>query len=241
MIRGLILYYLSIKPTHGYEIQRFIQLSETDRWAKIQSGSIYYALGKLEKEENIQVLREESTGSRVRKIYCITEKGKKALHLEMIQSMAEPIASVGSMKFITPPFLQTLTKEELHSVVSAHIKELQKQFDYWDVWSKAKTKMSESKLMNLSFGMTLDSIKNQILWHEELLENLEFYQKESASMRSFIENFDADHFEKMIPPAGSEVKQNLDFMEQLKETMLKYPEEAMNNLEKMIEELKKQI
>ena len=27
MIRGIILYYLNIKPTHGYEIQQFINFS----------------------------------------------------------------------------------------------------------------------------------------------------------------------------------------------------------------------
>ena len=75
MIRGLILYYLNIKPTHGYEIQLFIKVSGMDQWAKVQSGSIYYALNKLEKEKCIQVLREERTGSRVRKIYEITDLG----------------------------------------------------------------------------------------------------------------------------------------------------------------------
>jgi DNA-binding PadR family transcriptional regulator len=50
MIKLLLLYYLSVKPTHGYEIQRFIQENELDKWTKIQSGSIYYALAKLEKE-----------------------------------------------------------------------------------------------------------------------------------------------------------------------------------------------
>ncbi len=34
MIRTLILYYLNIKPTHGYEIQKFLQVSGADRWTK---------------------------------------------------------------------------------------------------------------------------------------------------------------------------------------------------------------
>ncbi len=51
MIKVLILYYLSIKPTHGYEIQKFIQVNHMDEWTKIQSGSIYYAINKLEKTE----------------------------------------------------------------------------------------------------------------------------------------------------------------------------------------------
>ena len=77
MIRGIILYYLNIKPTHGYEIQQFINFSGIDQWVNIQSGSIYYALTKLEKEKNISILREERIGSRLRKIYQITEKGKQ--------------------------------------------------------------------------------------------------------------------------------------------------------------------
>ncbi|MDV9924842.1 PadR family transcriptional regulator, partial [Clostridioides difficile] len=55
MIRTLILYYLNIKPTHGYEIQKFLQVSGADRWTKIQSGSIYYALAKLEKDGGVRV------------------------------------------------------------------------------------------------------------------------------------------------------------------------------------------
>jgi len=81
MIRVIILHYLNIKPTHGYEIQQFISMSGIDQWTKIQSGSIYYALTKLEKEKNIAIQREERTGSRVRKIYAITEQGKNTLFL----------------------------------------------------------------------------------------------------------------------------------------------------------------
>ena len=83
MIRGIILYYLNIKPTHGYEIQQYISMSGMEQWTKIQSGSIYYALTKLEKEKNIAVIREEHTGARVRKIYEITEQGRHTLMAEM--------------------------------------------------------------------------------------------------------------------------------------------------------------
>ena len=83
MIRGIILYYLNIKPTHGYEIQQYISMSGMEQWTKIQSGSIYYALTKLEKEKNIAVIREEHTGARVRKIYEITDLGTEVLQLEL--------------------------------------------------------------------------------------------------------------------------------------------------------------
>lgn len=80
MIRSLILYYLNVKPTHGYEIQKFLQIAGVDHWTKIQSGSIYYALAKLERKDCVEILREEKNGGRIRKIYAITQKGRQ--HVE---------------------------------------------------------------------------------------------------------------------------------------------------------------
>ena len=39
MVRILILYYLNIKTTHGYEIQKFIQETGLEQWTQIKSGS----------------------------------------------------------------------------------------------------------------------------------------------------------------------------------------------------------
>ncbi|HHS9424310.1 TPA: PadR family transcriptional regulator, partial [Clostridioides difficile] len=100
MIRTLILYYLNIKPTHGYEIQKFLQVSGADRWTKIQSGSIYYALAKLEKDGGVRVLKEEKTGARIRKIYEITQSGKLELREEIQKELQMPIVPTGSNKFL---------------------------------------------------------------------------------------------------------------------------------------------
>ena len=123
MVRGIILYYLNIKPTHGYEIQQFISLSGIDQWTNIKSGSIYYALAKLEKEKNIAVQREERTGSRVRKIYEITAKGRETLIDEMRQELATPLFDLGSAKFITSPILSTLSQKEVEEILEKHIKQ----------------------------------------------------------------------------------------------------------------------
>ena len=119
MIRALILYYLSLKPTHGYEIQKYIQLNHMDSWTKIQSGSIYYALGKLEKEGILALQREWNIGSKAKKIYSITQKGKEELK--------RPIYEVGSDKFIAYPILQGVDKETIIAEVNEHIVELKKQ------------------------------------------------------------------------------------------------------------------
>lgn len=239
MIRGLILFYLNIKPTHGYEIQRFIQLSGTDKWAKIQSGSIYYALAKLEKEKNIAVLKEETTGSRVRKIYKITELGKKTLQNEMKEALATPLANVGSMKFITAPMLSTLSKEEITLIVVKHINELKELREFWKVWKNAKAGEKEYKLTQISFQMAIDSIENQIIWHEELLNNLDIYINDGSYTKEVIKSFNADKYESNDKMSLTE--QKIEFANSIKEAMINDPQLAIENLNKIIEELKNQM
>jgi len=241
MIRGLILFYLNIKPTHGYEIQRFIQISGVDKWAKIQSGSIYYALSKLESEKNIAVLKEEKTGSRVRKIFVITELGIITLHKEMQEALATQITNIGSLKFVTAPIISTLSKKELIAILSKHILELKSQKEDWELLKKAKAGDEQPKLIQLSYKMAIDSIENQILWHEELLDNLDENILESGSMRGIIEAFDADRYEVKGKDSLELSVPRVEFASGFKEAMKKDPKMAIDRLNKIIEELKTQL
>lgn len=238
MIRGLILYYLNIKPTHGYEIQQFIQMSGIDQWTKIQSGSIYYALTKLEKEKNISVLKEERTGSRIRKIYEITDEGRKALKEEMRQELAAPLFNIGSFKFITSPIFDSLEKEEMIKIVENHINELNEVRDYWNKWSMKKNIGDKYGLTGLSFKITIDSIENQILWHKELLNHIDYYIKEAKTMGMMISSFDSDNLKQS--DVTSKKEDRLEFLNALKETLSKDPEAALDNINSLIEEIKKE-
>lgn len=236
MIRGLILFYLNIKPTHGYEIQRFIQISGMDQWTKVQSGSIYYALTKLEKEKNIEVLREERTGSRVRKIYQITEKGRETLRLEMKAELAEPISSIGSLKFVIEPMMNTLEKEESISILIHHIEELEEKRRFWKQWQEVKAGASADRLSQLSFEMAIHSMEDQILWHKELLENLDKYREKSEIFKEVIASFEADMAEEAGMDEGA--REKIEFIEQIKQTLEKDPQAAMENLNQMILQMK---
>lgn len=238
MIRALILFYLSIKPTHGYEIQKFIQLSGTEQWMKIQSGSIYYALTKLEKEKCISVLREERTGSRVRKIYEITEHGKKEMLKEIISVLQTPIANTGSPKFIIEPMLSLLEESEVKVAIQKHIKELEEKCEYWKKWSEIKAGKDATKLIKLSFSMTIHSLEEQILWHKELLDNLELYLNEADAMKSFILQFDADSTE--AETEESEVDEKINYLNKIKDIIKDDPSKALDNLDLIIDELKKE-
>jgi DNA-binding PadR family transcriptional regulator len=213
-------------------------LSGIDKWAKIQSGSIYYALTKLEKEKNISVLREEHTGSRIRKIYEITSKGKDTLSEEMKQALAEPLFSVGSPKFIISPIMDSLSLEDIKTIIQKHIKELKETEEFWTTWGDVKTGNEANMLTNLSFRITIESIKNQILWHEELLLNLPVYKKEGKEMSTMIRLFDANSIQEVQEITDNE--ERIDFLNSVKEEIMKNPETAVENIDRIIEQLKKE-
>lgn len=239
IISAFILYYLNIKPTHGYEIQKFLQMSGIEQWTRIQSGSIYYALTKLEKENYIRVLREERTGTRVRKIFEITDSGKEELHREMAEELDKPIMSVGSSKFVTDPMLCTLSKEEINTIVTRHIKQLEEQKEFWEKWGHIKADDNASGIAKISFQMTIDSITWQIAWHQELLEHLDDYISESKRTEAFIKSIDFKQMEENIGSTMEE--QNLQYAIKLKEEIMENPEKAMVNLDKLISQLQSQI
>lgn len=239
MISALILYYLSMKPTHGYEIQRFLQLSGAEKWAKIQSGSIYYALTKLEKDKCIQTLREERTGARVRKVYEITDKGRDELKKEMAEELGKPIAIVGSMKFYTDPMISVLSKEEIIKIVGNHILKLKEQKEYWEKWYHIKVDDNSNELNRLSFQMSIDNLEYQIRWHQELLAHLDDYIENCKKMEQYIKTIDFDEItENSIK---SENEQKLQYAKKIKDEIMKDPENALMNLDKIIEELQSHV
>lgn len=239
MISAFILYYLNMKPTHGYEIQKFLQVSGADQWAKIQSGSIYYALTKLEKDKHIKVLREERTGSRIRKIYEITDSGKEELHQQMADELDKPISNIGSMKFLTDPMLSTLKKDEMERILSNHITKLQEQKEFWEKWYHVKIDDNATELSKLTFLMTIENIGYQIRWHQELLDHLDQYISNSKETEQIIKSLDFDMMEENN--TASEEEQKLQYAMKLKNEILKDPQNAVVNLDRIIEELQNQI
>lgn len=238
MVRAFVLYYLNIKPTHGYEIQRFLQLQGTEQWGKIQSGSIYYALTKLEKEKHLIVLKEERTGSRIRKIYQITESGRKELQVEMAHELSLPLAQIGSFKFIIDPILNTLSKEESIKIITHHIQTLKEQKEYWEKWQGIKATKDSLELNRISFDMSISSLAYQIAWHEELIRNFDTYMEFTKYSKNLIQSFDFDSMENDIQ-GDKLVDDKLEYVMKLKSAILEDPRNAVENLDKIIDELKK--
>lgn len=238
MIRSLILYYLNVKPTHGYEIQKFLQVSGIDNWAKIQSGSIYYALAKLEKDACVEVLREEKNGSRIRKIYIITNKGKQELQEDLQQELLTPIAPVGSDKFFLNNILDELPKDTIISTINKHLMDLKSQKEYWEKWRQTKTnKANVPGAEKIAFDMTIDNLKYQILWHEEILNHIDQYITLGKETRKIIQSID---FSAVDEEDTTTTSARLLDIQKLRDEIINDPSKAVENIDRLIEQLKKE-
>jgi DNA-binding PadR family transcriptional regulator len=81
-VRLLVLGLMRIaQPVHGYMVRRELLTWNLEEWANIQPGSIYSAIGTLEKDGLIEAVpeAEEHTGrGRPKRCYRITGEGEKA-------------------------------------------------------------------------------------------------------------------------------------------------------------------
>jgi PadR family transcriptional regulator, regulatory protein PadR len=78
----LILKVVAMGPIHGYAISKRIQQITQDT-LRIQQGSLYPALHKLEKRQWLQAAWREAESGREAKFYSLTTAGRKQLGIEM--------------------------------------------------------------------------------------------------------------------------------------------------------------
>ena len=232
IIKVLILYYLSIKSTHGYEIQKFIQINHMDKWTKIQSGSIYYALNKLEKDGFIVLKEEIGSGSKARKIYKITDNGRAELKELVKNELANELFPSGSDKFIIYPLLNTLDKESMISQINSHIDRLKEKRIYLKKWQNIKINKQSLAVERISFEIMITNLEYQIKWHEALIEEMDKCIAASNEISNLISNFDFSNAETI------EASTN-DSIESLKQEILNNPENAQEKLEELIKKLRK--
>ena len=82
----LVLGLLSAGPAHGYDVKR-----GHDSWfpdsRPLAFGQVYTTLGRLERDELVEVVDRASEGGPERTVYALTEKGRERL----ARWLAEPI------------------------------------------------------------------------------------------------------------------------------------------------------
>ncbi|MDW2798472.1 PadR family transcriptional regulator [Clostridium boliviensis] len=194
MVQLFILFFFSIKPTHGYEIQRFISLNRMSEWNNIKSGSIYYAIKKLEKDGYIHMIDKPEEGEKKKQIYEITERGRDILKSMAYNEMGKPLQGATSEKFLLYPIIAGLQKEEIIQCVEKHISDLEKQKFRINDWRKEKEQESCSmEVITLDYMLT--TVDSQIIWHKMMLENLDNIIQDTNKIVKLIKETDFMKYE----------------------------------------------
>jgi len=231
MVKVLILYYLNIKATHGYEIQKFIQASGFDTWTNIKAGSIYYALSKMEKVGEIELVREEIRGSRTRRIYKITDLGIIELKKAIEKELDKPLVPLNIDKFILPITFNKLDKDVAIKIIEEHMKDINKTLEYWNHWRDIKINSDSPQVETISFDMTISNYEYELKWYRALINEFDLYFKLSEKNEAMIKNF---NFNEIDEEGIENIDINNASVNQLKNIILNNSDTSKAALEKLI-------
>ncbi|MXQ55599.1 PadR family transcriptional regulator [Shimazuella alba] len=136
--RLMILGLLFESDKHGYEVQKWLEISNTDLWADVKSGSIYHALKKMEQEKLIEVKNREMVGNRQRSIYSITENGKETF-LNMLENRwKQSLHAFPSTMYVLLTFYEYLPISKRKVCLSTQITLLEEEIQQWNKGKKLK-------------------------------------------------------------------------------------------------------
>jgi DNA-binding PadR family transcriptional regulator len=111
---------LSEKPMYPYEMEKNVVDHDMRYWTEISISSIYKVLEKLEKKFLVDVNLTVTESNKVKKIYTLTEKGKRELKEKIIEIMSELEISVYQIDLALAN-LHLLTPAEVNEVMTRYI------------------------------------------------------------------------------------------------------------------------
>lgn len=173
MANLIILALLRTRPMHGYEIQQYIQMSRMDEWANLLSGSIYYALNKMEQEGLVRTEAEERTGARLRKIYAITEKGEELFRELIRESLTLPPHSVKSDFAVSLNWIESIPKEEALELLNRNLQQVEATLEHWQRGKEIKGRSGLSPFAVASFDNAIAILEQDIRFIKQIMSLLQ--------------------------------------------------------------------
>jgi DNA-binding PadR family transcriptional regulator len=119
-----ILSLIAERPRHGYEIEQVIEARGMRNWTEVGFSSIYYVLGKLEKEGWIESQLESPSGrGPARKVHRITPLGQEALHGATAEALSTPTPFYNAI-WLGLSNLPLISREEAIEALNAYHRDL---------------------------------------------------------------------------------------------------------------------
>jgi DNA-binding PadR family transcriptional regulator len=111
------------EPCHTYALDGIIKEFDLEQWANISKASIYNTLARLEYLGCVKVTTEKVGKMPERKVYAITDAGKKRLLQELRESMMHP-ASGDNLFYLAMCFCFGMDAEETIQILQGRINNL---------------------------------------------------------------------------------------------------------------------
>ncbi len=137
-MRLMVLGLLEREPMHGYEIQKWLEISHTELWADVLPGSIYHALRQMEKEGLVEVRATEQRGHRARAIYALTEGGRAMFQHLLREGWQQVPRTFPSDLYTLLTFSHRLPSAERRVGLQAMLAALEKALAQWGAGEQAK-------------------------------------------------------------------------------------------------------
>jgi DNA-binding PadR family transcriptional regulator len=148
----MVLGLLNNRPMHGYEIQQYLEVTQSDTWAGILPGSIYHALKKMASEGLLEVQRIEQTGHRTRAVYAITESGRAEFKRLLREAWRTPCRVLPSSLYAAISFVDELPRAEVLEAIDEQIAALEQQLAQWNAGEEAKKRAAPFPLPDYSLA-----------------------------------------------------------------------------------------
>lgn len=158
---------------HGYEIQQMIQTSKMDTWSNLLSGSIYYALSKMEQEGLLHTVAEERTGARLRKIYGITEDGEAMFQQMVRDALTLSPHSVKSDFSLALNWIESVPRKESIPLLRQNVKQLEETLHFWKLGKEIKSGHGINRFTEASFDNTIELLELDISYLNRIIRLLE--------------------------------------------------------------------
>lgn len=195
LIRLFVLGHLNWKPMSGYEIQQYLTLNQTEKWAGVLPGSIYHALKKLASEGLVTLQTTEQTGNRTRTIYAITSTGIEEFHRLLKEIWRTSILHFPIGIYAGLQFVDEIPREEVIAAIDEQITSLEKELATWQEGANIKAQYAPDHTINYIVAL-FDNGRR----HIEI--DLEFLKK----LRDMLPNIPRHSLASFIPPLEEDHK-----------------------------------
>ena len=160
----IILGIVAEQPTHGYDINKVLEIRNVRKWADIGFSSIYYVLDKLESKK---LVTSDTSSGKEQKKYSITNLGKSTLTGQSASFIANRypaythlmtgLAASGSLRY-----------DELLSNLKERLKLLQS--DLVNLKIAQERSGSVNNQARMLFELSIALLKAEISWIKKEIE-----------------------------------------------------------------------